>query len=245
MRPLESGTWIFGTATLAALALAVTSKHSATKSLMYNIATGTGVSAITMYLFDLSDKHKAAAAAAAAARPPIGVPIAMSFPARGSPPAALPGAGVPPGPPAAATPPPPAPAGGTPPPAAPAAPAAPTPPAPAPATPPPAGPNAIGCTPLSSMLPPSAVAQARALLALNLTAVDERGRPTLLSVSTMRGLANDLRGCGSDLGFQPTRDALVKDLEDTATRFEIALAASPAGIRPTPAPALANVLRFA
>ena len=77
MRPLESGTWIFGTATLAAYALAATSKNGATKSLLYNIAAGTGVSAITMYLFSLSEKQREATAVA---RPPIGVPIVIGPP---------------------------------------------------------------------------------------------------------------------------------------------------------------------
>ena len=244
MRALESGTWIFGTATLAALALGATSKDAKTKSLLYVLATGTGIGAITMYLTDLSDQQHMAAAAVAA-RPPLGAPIPMPFPP------ALPSAGVPPAsppqPPAGAIPPPAAPA--TPPPATPPTPSSPpvTPPAPPmspPVTPPaPTGPNAIGCTPLSGVLPPSAVAQARALLTLNPTAADERFRPSLLSVSTMRRLANDLRGCGSDLGFQPVRDALVKDLEDAAARFEVALA-SPAGVRPTTG-ALSDVLRFA
>ena len=110
MRPLESGTWIFGTATLAAYALAATSKNGATKSLLYNIAAGTGVSAITMYLFSLSEKQREAAATA---RPPIGTPIVMPFPLPPAAPAVPLGAGAPPRPPPAATPPP-APASATP-----------------------------------------------------------------------------------------------------------------------------------
>ena len=228
MRPLETGAWIFGTGTLAALAIAVTSKNGKTKSMLYNIATGTGISAITMYLADLTDKQHEATAAATA-HPSVALPITYPFPTPGSPPAALPGAGLPPGPPPATPPPLPAPSS-TPPPAAP--PIQPT---------VPSGANAIGCTPLSGTLPPSAVAQARALLALNPTAADARNRPSLLTIDVMRRLANNLRGCGSDLGFQPVRDALVKDLEDAATRFEVALA----GVRPATGQALANVLRFA
>lgn len=236
MRPLESGTWILGAATLGALTLAVTSKHAGTKALLYNVASGAGVGAITMYLADLSDQRHVNAAMAPP-RPPISMPIGASLPPPGQPPLTLPGGpALPPGAPRPAPAPTPLP---TPPAPAPAPPTAPPPPAPAPA-PGPAGPNSIGCTPLSGILPSSAVAQARALLALNPAATDARFRPTLLSVSTMRKLASDLRYCGSDLGFQPTRDTLVKDLEDTATRFETALGGPAVG-----ATYLSNVLRFA
>lgn len=241
MRPLESATWLFGAATLGTLALAATSKNAETRSLFYNIAAGAGLGAATMYFLDLAELQRSPAPTPAALRP-AGLPVGMPLPPPGLPPPALPPVGPPIGIPPVVTAPKP------PPPATPApTPTPPTPPAPPPPAPKPAGPNSIGCTPLSGILPPSAVAQARGLLALNPTSADERFRPSLLTVSTMRKLANDLRGCGSDLGFQPTRDALVKDLEDTATRFEAALGgpAITSAKATVGAARLPNVLRFA
>lgn len=210
MRPLDVGTLLLGAATVGALAIATTSKHSTTRSLFFSIATGTGVGALSLYLAErqanLDRQQGLIPQLPPAPSPPI---TAVPRPA--------------PGP---AAPPPPAPNPATPPP-----------PAPNPAVPPPpSGPNAIGCTPLSGTLPISAVNQAQSLLALNPTSPDLRFRPSLLSVSTMRRLANDLRGCGSALGFNPTRDTLVRDLEEAATRFETALGG--------PAVGLSNVLRF-
>lgn len=84
MRALESGTWLFGTATLASLALGAASKNPKTKSLLYVLATGTSIGAITMYL---SDKQRMDDIAAAA-RSPLSLPVGIPLPAPGLPPAA-------------------------------------------------------------------------------------------------------------------------------------------------------------
>lgn len=222
MRPLDTGTLLLGAATVGAIAIAATSKDSQMRSLFYSIATGTGVGAISLYLVERqADLERQQALPASA--PPLPLPTGgprPTLPPITAPPAPAPGPAAPP--------PAPGPAPPTPGPAAPPAPSAP---------PQPARPNNIGCTPMSGTLPAPAVNQARGLIALNPASPDIRFRPSLVSVITMRRLANDLRGCGSALGFNPTRDALVRDLEEAATRFETALGG--------PAVGLSNVLRFA
>lgn len=234
MKPLEFGTLIFSAATLGAVVVAVNTKDKGRRALLYNIAAGTGVSAMSTYIFALAEAHRDmtdamnARTSVLASLPPSLLPASTSMlpiPNPRQPFPSPPGAGPTPAPPASS----PAPA-----------------PAPSPSSAVSSNPGRIGCTPLSGALPASAVAQARSLLALDPASTDVRYQPSRESVNTMRQLANDLRGCGSSLGFQPIRDALVKDLEDTATRFEIALGSAPPA--PSPAPTappspLANVLR--
>ena len=112
-----------------------------------------------------------------------------------------------------------------PPPAAmtPLPPPAPPPAAPPPTPPPAAGPNYLGCTPVTTSLPESALAQARALLNLSTIEGDPQGRPlaTPASIAEMRRLADALAYCGSELeAGGAIRDDYVRRLRDQADLYE-------------------------
>lgn len=91
--------------------------------------------------------------------------------------------------------------------------------------PPRASPNPILCTPLSAVLPQSALSQAEALLGLDLADPRAERRPSAASVSEMRNLAVNLRYCGAELGAQEARDRVVTNLERRALDVEAALRA--------------------
>lgn len=111
-----------------------------------------------------------------------------------------------------------------PPPAPPTAPPIETAP-PAPPAPPTAPPNVIGCTPLSTSLPPGIAEQARGLLMLSAASnADPRYRADSSSPQVLRMLAARIAYCGSELGPWELRDSYVTALRTHADLLERTLA---------------------